>query len=55
MNQEDIKIDLIGYLKQIKSLACLMVESDNTELENLITIEDLCDLAIKKAKRIDID
>ena len=50
MINEDIKADLIGYLKQIKSLSCLMIENSDVTVENIMTIEDLCDLALKKAK-----
>ncbi len=48
MQIEDYKIDIEMYLKQIISLCDLMIETDNTDKTNILTIRDLSELAIDK-------
>ena len=40
MQIEDYKIDIEMYLKQIISLCDLMIETDNTDKTNILTIRD---------------
>lgn len=41
MNKDDLNANIELYFKQIIALADLMIENDNKDVENLITIREL--------------
>ncbi len=41
MNKDDLNANIELYFKQIIALADLMIENDNRDIENLMTIREL--------------
>lgn len=48
MNEEDLKAENEMYFRQILSLSNLMLEQNNVEIPNIMTIRDIAEAALIK-------